>query len=689
MLTKENRFTLPVQWKFPETKKYAFTFIALFVALFLIYSNSFQGDWHFDDFVNIVKNPYIQIKSFTWEEISKCAYGLDQKRIARPLSYLSFALNYYFDGTNVFGYHVVNFIIHFLAAVFLFLLIYNTLKLPLLRDRYENIAYPLAALATFFWAINPLLVTSVSYIVQRMASMAGMFYIMSMYFYLKGRTSGKLSLSIVFFIISFVGGAASVLTKENSVMLPVSILLFDLLLIQGVSKDSVKKLIKIIILPIIIILFFGLIYTGGFSNAFGGYELRDFTMMQRLLTEPRVILFYLSLLFYPINSRLTLLYGIDVSHSLFQPWTTIPSILLIIALIGIAIYIIKKRPLISFCIIFYFLNHLIEGSVFSLELLYEHRNYIPAMFLFIMPAEFCLFALNYFSYKKAIQFFISFGIILILFGFGDTTYRRNIIFCNDDKLWLDNITKYPNLSRPYSNLGNTYIAYGLREKGLEVYNKAMSINNFANTDIRAIHEYNLGLYYFDERKLDKALTYFEKSSIILPDYLPNTIHIAKIKLLNGNNAEAGHLIEMKLKKYPTNPELLDLFSLILFKDGNLTQSEEFAKKALKSNPTAASPLVILAEIACKKGNYQGAIIFWNLYKKLAPLSSYANLALIELYAETNNKKMLNEEIANLNCYRGTKDIHEYINDLQKDTNISVHVPDTHKIIAIVNAKSNH
>ena len=128
-------------------------------------------------------------------------YGFDQERPSRPLSYLSFALNYYFDGMDVFGFHVVNFIIHYLAAVFLFLFIYNTLKLPLLRDKYKNIAYPVALLATFFWAINPVFVTSVTYIVQRMASMAGLFYIMSMYFYLKGRTAQNSTHSISFFIL--------------------------------------------------------------------------------------------------------------------------------------------------------------------------------------------------------------------------------------------------------------------------------------------------------------------------------------------------------------------------------------------------------------------------------------------------------------------------------------------------------
>jgi len=375
MFTKENGFALHGNWHFPDGKKYAFTFISLLIILITVYSNSFYGEWHFDDSVNIVDNPFIQIKSFSWSEIKHYVYDINQNRLWRPLPVLSFALNYKLGGMDVFGFHVVNFIIHYLAAVFLFLFIHKTLKLPLLREKYSLIAYPIALLATFFWALNPVHVTCVTYIVQRYASMVGLFYIMTMYFYLKARTSEKPTYSISFFILCFTAGSAAVLTKENAAMLPISILLFDLFLIQGVTKENIKKSIKISILPFLLILIIGFIYTSGFSNFFGlpnifaGYEIRGFSITQKLLTEPRVILFYLSLLFYPISSRLTLLYDIEVSRSLLQPWTTVPSILLILFIISFAFSIARKRPLVSFCIIFYFLNH------------YAEKKYCPSILL--------------------------------------------------------------------------------------------------------------------------------------------------------------------------------------------------------------------------------------------------------------------------------------------------------------------
>ena len=675
MFTKENGFALPCNWQFPDGKKYAFTFISLLIILLAIYSNSFYGEWHFDDYANIVNNPYIQIKSFSWTEIKHCVFGIFQDRLMRPLSYLSFALNYKVNGMDVFWFHVVNFIIHYLAAVFLFLFIYNTLKLPLLREKYSLIAYPVALLSTFFWALNPVQVTSITYVVQRMASMMGLFYLMSMYFYLKGRTAQNSISSISFFILSLITGFAAVLCKENAVMLPVSILLFDLFLIQGVTKENIKKFSKILSLPLLLILIIGLIYTGGFSNALGGYEIRDFSMMQRLLTEPRVILFYLSLLFYPISSRLTLLYDIEVSRSLLYPWTTIPSILLILFIIGFAFYIVRKRPLISFCIIFYFFNHLIESSVFSLELIYEHRNYLPSMLLFVPLAEFIIHAIDYFSYQKIIQFIVALGIAIILFGEGDITYNRNKIVSDDFLLWFDNIDKSPGLSRPHGNLGRIYFIYNEKAKALREYEKAIILNKFGSKESLAVQEYNLGLFYFEEMKDDLAMGYLKKSSEILPEHIESIILIAEIKLRQNKITEADQIIKDKLKKYPHNSELLELYSFIQWKDGRINDAQYFAKKCLTKNTNSLLALEIMAETCRIKNNYAGAIYYWKSVRTLSSQNSFANLALIELYKKIKDTKILNQEIRLLFYLQGSLKLNEYIQQLKRDEKLLIYLPE--------------
>jgi tetratricopeptide (TPR) repeat protein len=695
MISKENGFALPIKIKLPDSKKFIFIFTTLLVVLFIIYSNSFNGDWHFDDFSNIINNPCVQMKSFSWLEIAHCQLNSDQKILWRPLAILSFALNYKLGGMDVFGFHVVNFIIHYLAAVFLFLFIYSTLKLPLLRAKYCLIAYPVALLATFFWALNPIHTTCVTYIVQRYTSMVGLFYIMSMYFYLKARTSEKPTYSISFFVLCFTTASAALFTKENAVMLPVSILLFDLFLIQGVTKENIKKSIKISIFPFLLILIMVFIYTGGLSNFFGfsnilaGYKIRGFSITQKLLTEPRVIIFYLSLLFYPISSRLTFLYDVEISRSLLQPWTTIPSMLLTLFIIGFSLYIYRKRPLISFCIIFYFLNHLIEGSIFNLELIYDYRNYLPSMFLFVPFAEFIIYAINYFSYKKIIQFIVALGIVIIIVGEGEITYSRNKIFSDNFLLWFDNIDKSPGLSRPHCNLGTIYFNYNEKEKALQEYKKAMILNNFGGSNVAlAIQEYNLGLIYFEEMKDDLAMGYFKKASEILPEYIQNIICIAKIKLRQNKIKEADQIIKDKLKKYPRNSELLELYSFILLKDGRINEAQYFAKKCLANNTNSLLALKIMAETYRIKNNYADAISYWNAVRSISPKNALANLALIELYKKINNTEKLNQEIRLLFYLQGSLKLNEYIQQLKRDENLLIYIPEIENYSLIIRKCNN-
>jgi len=146
MISKNNNRDL--HHKALDAQRYVFTIIALFVVLIIIYGNSFHNEWHLDDYENIVNNPAVHLKSLSFNHIQKVFPGRLSGRFL-PLSLCTFALNYYFGGTSVFGYHVVNFFIHYIASLFLFLLIYRTLQLPGLNRQYQETAYPIALLCVF------------------------------------------------------------------------------------------------------------------------------------------------------------------------------------------------------------------------------------------------------------------------------------------------------------------------------------------------------------------------------------------------------------------------------------------------------------------------------------------------------------------------------------------------------------
>ena len=159
------------------------TFVLLGLMLFLAYSNTFDVPWQFDDYSNILANPkvhaqYPHLSTLTEPFVSLFENG----HLNRPFAMATFALNWYLGKDNPFGYHVVNLAIHIFAAYFLFLTLLALFKTPRLDGIYsrQQVVF-VSLLAAALWAVNPIQVQSITYIVQRMASMCGMFYILCIY----------------------------------------------------------------------------------------------------------------------------------------------------------------------------------------------------------------------------------------------------------------------------------------------------------------------------------------------------------------------------------------------------------------------------------------------------------------------------------------------------------------------------
>ena len=645
MISKKNSFALGLKWHFPDAGKYAFTFITLFVFLIIVYGNSFHCEWHFDDFNNIVDNKNVHMETLSWENIKRTFYGTDydREKMWRPLSFLTFALNYHIGGTNVFGYHVVNFAILYCSSIFLFLLVYNTLRLPLLKARYEKTSYAIALLSVFFWATHPIHVTAVTYIVQRMAGMAGMFYIMAMYFYLKGRVALNWKSRIGFFAAC---GAASVLAvacKENAVMLPASLSLYELLLIRGVTGRNVNKALKLSILPVLMVLLGCLLYRDLFS-VLDGYKYRPFTLIERLLTEPRVLVFYLTQIFYPINSRLSLLHDFEISGSLFSPWTTLPAILVVVALIGIGIWISRKRPLIAFCILFFFLNHLMEGTIIPIEPVFEHRNYLPSAFLFVLAGILAVHAINFFSYKKSIQISVCAATVFLLWAQGHTTLLCNKVMRTEISLWQDVTGKAPDLIRPHINLSNALFRYGLPCEALIELEKAMNCKPGLNRKIDALPVHNLAQYYLSMGEIDKAEDLFKKALRFCP-LLPRAVDgMAKVMFLRGLFDEAEKIARKAISLEPEYAPFHRTLSIVLLRKGRTDDALKAAFQARILDERLNKPLYILGEGYRIKKKWRKAALYFEQFLEKHPGSLDARIALIEIYATIGDMSLEKQHV---------------------------------------------
>jgi len=360
--------------------------MGLIAAVALVaYSNTFHVPFQFDDRPNIAHNPNIQIKVFTWDRIERLVKNTYKESI-RVFSYFTLALNYYFGGFNVFGYHLVNFLVHIASGVFLYWFLLLTFNLPSLKEKYGSISYKVALFSSLIFISHPIQTQSVTYIVQRMASMAGMFYLLSLVLYVKGRlaTGRPRILYLGGMVLSYLLG---VFSKENVAILPLFVALYEFYFFQNLDlSPKSRKVLFDLAAALFIIGAFGLILWGKryFNLIIEGYEYRTFTMSERVLTQSRIVLYYLTLLAFPHPSRLNLDYDFPISKTILDPPTTLISILIIAGLMGYSIWGARKKPVISFFILWYFGNLVIESSIIPLEMVFEHRLYLPAVGPFVL-----------------------------------------------------------------------------------------------------------------------------------------------------------------------------------------------------------------------------------------------------------------------------------------------------------------
>jgi hypothetical protein len=216
--------------------------------------------------------------------------------------------------------------------------------------------------------------------------MAGMFYLLSLILYIKGRLSFGRTRLFYFggMVLSYLLG---VFSKENVAILPLFVVLYEFYFFQNVDlSPKGRKILFSLVAGLLILGAFGFIIWGQrYMNVIEeGYKFRTFTMSERVLTQFRVVLYYVTLLIYPHPSRLNLDYDFPISKTILDPPTTLISLLIIAGLIGYSIWTAKKRPILSFCILWYFGNLAIESSIFPLEMVFEHRLYLPAVGPFIL-----------------------------------------------------------------------------------------------------------------------------------------------------------------------------------------------------------------------------------------------------------------------------------------------------------------
>ena len=598
--------------------KHVTAFVILSASIFLVYFNSLDASWHLDDYQNIIQDARIHstggdFASFIDYVKSVQLLGRD----ARPLSRFSFAVNWYFGRNDPFEYHLVNVVIHIFSSIFLYGAILSILRTPnsrLLLSDLNN--YKISLLAALLWAINPIQTQAITYIVQRMAALAAMFYILAMYLYIKARTSDNPDKRAFLIFSCFLSAVCAFASKENAATLPIALLLLEFLFFQDLSRTKIRNLFwgATIAAGLAMAGLGVLIFFRGDPQGLLNYNFRYFSPVERLLTEPRVVSYYLSQIFYPVPTRLSIEHDIVVSASLFSPWTTLPAIILVCSLIGIGLYNIKRRPLLGFAVLFFFLNHVIESSVVGLELIFEHRNYLPSFFLFVPAAAGIMGLLDYYREKnKLIHHAIITFVIFIIAGFGAGTYIRNLAWQSEKSLWEDAVVKAPNSGRAWHNLAlSHYTPAGRLEEAILLYRKALTLEkNNIHQESLIYSNMAASFYYLGDYR--QAAQYWTKA-LVNRRTNPKAKYLLCLALIRmGDYETASKNLEHLAAKYPQKAEVLNLSGILALLQGNHAKGLAYFKKCFRLKSRLPAVLVNAGAAHSLKGDYHKAERFFKTF----------------------------------------------------------------------------
>ncbi|MDY6824071.1 MAG: tetratricopeptide repeat protein [Thermodesulfobacteriota bacterium] len=583
----------------------------LIVFTLIIYSNTLHVPFVFDDLPNIVERTDLHLRQLTLDSVlDTFTRGKNgDEALHRPVSNFTFALNFYLGGFNVTGYHLVNLAIHMTTAVFLF----KTLMLMLAArgNRYsENERLRIAGIAAMLWVIHPIQIQAVTYIVQRMASLAAMFYILGFWAWLRFRLSGNRRYG--FFVISGLMAVLAVLTKQNAVMFPVGILLLEWLVLSGMQQPGLGLKKRMAALTVLVLAGMVIAMLAAYSieatTLFDDYAKKPFTLTERLLTQPRVIFFHL----YQILALMPEYYCIDHAFSkstgLTTPTTTLFAILGIIAATGVAIGLRKRLPLVCFAVLFFLSHHAVESTFLPLQLVFEHRNYLPSLFLFLPVALAVNRLLVFYAGRSRFVYYVIALVTTCTFIFiGMCTHVRNYDWRSPETLWKDASRKYPGITRPYHNLGYYYQRQGAVQKALDTYEIALTRRDHDWKLKKILTLGNMARLYCQRQDYQRAEAALQRAAAIAEKVTGDANAIYKIE-------EKKYILLLSKIYSHTRPELAD----------------ETVDRAIKFTK-AAGPLGRLYDIkgmlALHRGDFNGARNAFLQVRRLKRNNAMANLKL--------------------------------------------------------------
>ncbi len=455
----------------------------------LIYLPGLSGPFLFDDPQNIVGPIEAWLNGRTvWQEV---VFGNRSGPLGRVISMASFAGNAAISGLDPWSFKVTNLLIHLLCGVLIFTLLSLLLQRdPLMGRRAKLWALFVAAI----WLLHPINVSTVLYVVQRMAQLSTLFMLLALICYVYGRLcllAGQKKTGLVWLFFALPACAmASILSKENGVLVPLLCLVVELGYFRVSSQEarpsSVKWFFSVFLFApaIIFIIYCGL--NPGYLS--GGYQGRLFTLGERLLSEMRALMEYVGVLLLPRPPALGV-YTDDfsISRGLFDPASTLAAIAAIFVILVIAVRVRLRLPALFVGISFFFAGHMLESTIFPLELYFEHRNYLPSIGIFLTIAALAAYGMQYFDGQAGALRMLVIGFFMFLAVLAFSTFSQAIIWRSLSAIAEQGARQHPQSMRAQLDYAHELEKAGLHDDARAIFRYMTTMDSQAARHVGVIN----------------------------------------------------------------------------------------------------------------------------------------------------------------------------------------------------------
>ncbi|MBF0463906.1 MAG: tetratricopeptide repeat protein [Nitrospirae bacterium] len=527
----------------------------------------------------------------------------------RFLVNLSFLFNYKLNYLGVKGYHVFNIIIHVINGLLIYYVISLISKIEANEKNNSYYHYEtLAFFAALIFVAHPMELFAVTYVVQRAASMAAMFYLLTLIFYIKFRIAQSTALGTKkFYLLSLLFTLMASKTKEITITLPVMLTIFEFVFFDGSIKKRLTYVIPFFLLiPLTIIQINAVGVDVIFSepqskiyvqhSATGAAAKSPLIASNRweyLFTQFKVITTYLRMFFYPHN--LTLIHYFTVSRTFFELKVVLAFILLLM-LFAFGTYLLfigkKRSKLFGFGLIWFFVAISPQSSIVPIQgwMIFEYRAYLASIGIYISVIV-TVFGLLKNHYRIVYMLMLSLSILLTIL-----TYNNNKIWATEISLWERNVKVEPLHPVPHINLGSCYFAAKRYDDAIAQFKQAIALT--PNT----AEAYNdLGLVYERKGLFNEALEKFKYAMSLDSSYASPVVNLGMMYMNRGMNEQALAEFKAALVINRSNPGAHINLGTLYAKMGQREKATEEFKRVTVTNPNIVEPYVNLAALYAEQG----------------------------------------------------------------------------------------